>query len=98
MAHPNEMVGVAIISTVALISLVLTVLAGLAWRRSSNAKLGFVTAAFAIFFLKSAMTAYSIETGFLGHEDLELAGSLADLLVVLLLLAPFAAVLLRRSP
>lgn len=98
MAHPNELVGVAIISTVALISLALTLLAGLAWRRSNNAKLGFVTAAFGVMFLKSSMTAYSIETGFLGHEDLELAGSLGDLVVVMLLLSPFAAALLRRSP
>lgn len=98
MAHPNEMFGVAIISAVALVSLVLTVLAALAWRRAGNAKLGFVTAAFAVFFLKSALTAYSIESEFLGHEDLELVGSLADLVVVILLLAPFAAALLRRSP
>lgn len=98
MAHPNEMTGVIIIAAVALVSLVLTLLAAAAWRRSGNAKLGFVTAAFAVLFVKSALTAYSVRTGFVGHEDLELLGALGDLLVVLLLLAPFTAVLLRRAP
>lgn len=97
-AHPNELTGVAIIAVVALVSLLLTVLAAAAWRRTGNRKLGFVTTAFCVFFAKSVVTAYSVETGFIGHEDLELIGSLADLLVVLLLVAPFAAPLLRRAP
>ena len=98
MAHPNEMVGVAIIATVAVVSLLLTILAAAAWRRTGNRKLAFVTAAFFVFFAKSVLTAYSVETGFVGHEDLELIGALADLVVVLLLVAPFAAALLRRTP
>jgi hypothetical protein len=98
MAHPNETVGVAIIATVALVSLLLTALAGAAWRRTGNRKLAFVAAALLVFFAKSVLTAYSVRTGFIGHEDLELIGSLGDLLVVLLLVAPFAAPLLRRGP
>lgn len=98
MAHPNEVVGVGVIAAVAVVSLVLTLLAAAAWRRSGNPKLAFVTFAFLVFFVKSLVTAYSVETGFIGHEDLELFGSLADLAVVVLLVAPFAAAVLRRSP
>ena len=98
MAHPNEIVGVAVIATVALVSLLLTLLAAAAWRRTGNRKLGFVTAAFVVFFAKSLLTAYSVKTGLIAHEDLELIGSLGDLAVVLLLVAPFAAPLLRRTP
>lgn len=96
MAHPNEVVGVAIIAAVAAVSLALTALAFLAWRRSGNRKLAFVTAAFGLFFLKSVLTAYSVRTDFIVHEDLELVGALLDLIVVVLLLAPFAGSLLRR--
>lgn len=98
MSHPHEATGVAIISLVAAVSLVLTVLAFAAWRRTGNRKLGFVTAAFFLFFSKSLLTAYSVETDFIVHEHLELTDSLLDLLVVLLLLAPFGGAFLRRSP
>ena len=98
MAHPNEATGVAIIAAVAAVSLLLTVLAAAAWNRTGNRKLGFVTAAFFVFFAKSLLTAYSVETGFIAHEHLELIGALGDLAVVLLLVAPFAAPLLRRTP
>lgn len=97
-AHPNETTGVAIIAVVALVSLLLTALAAAAWRRTGNRKLAFVTAAFLVFFAKSVLTAYAVKTGFVAHEDLELIGALADLVVVLLLVAPFAAPLLRRTP
>lgn len=96
MAHPNEVIGVGVIAAVALVSLALTLLAAAAWRRTGNRKLAFVTLAFLVFFAKSVVTAYSVRTGFIRHEDLELLGALADLVVVLLLVAPFAAALLRR--
>lgn len=98
MAHPHELYGVGIISLVAAISLVLTVLAFAAWRRSDNRKLGFVTAAFFVFFAKSLLTAYAVETNAIVHEDLELVGALADLFVVVLLLAPFGGSFVRRRP
>ena len=88
----------ALIALAGLLSLVLASLAVGAWHRTGNRKLAFVTAAFGVFFAKSVLTAYSVETGFVGHEDLELIGALADLVVVLLLVAPFAAPLLRRTP
>lgn len=98
MAHPNESTAVAIIVVVALVSLLLTLLAAAAWRRTGNRKLAFVTGAFAVFFAKSVLTAYSVHTGFIAHEELELVGSLGDLLVVLLLVAPFLAPALARAP
>lgn len=98
MAHPNETTAVAIIVVVAVVSLILTVLAASAWRRTGNRKLGFVTGAFAVFCAKSALTAYSVQTGFILHEELELVGSLGDLAVVLLLVAPFLAPSLGRAP
>lgn len=89
MAHPNEATAVALITAVAAVSLVLTVLAAASWRRSGNRKLAFVAAAFAVFFLKSAGTAYALATDAVAHEDLELLGSVGDLAAVLLLVAPF---------
>ncbi len=91
MVHPNEASAAAVIVVVAVVSLILTILAASAWRHTSNRKLGFVTGAFAVFFAKSLLTAYSVSTGFIAHEDLEIIGSLGDLAVVLLLIAPFLA-------
>ena len=49
--------------------------------------------------VKSVQTAYSVETDFIQHEHLELVGSLFDLLILLLLVAPFGlAPLLRTKP
>jgi len=91
MAHPNEVVAAVAIAAVALVSLALLVLALAARRRTGNRKLGFVAAAFAVFVLKSVVTAYAVATDAIHHEDLELLGSLAGLAVVLLLAAPFLA-------
>jgi hypothetical protein len=95
MVHPNEATGLALIAVTAAVSLVLAVLAGGAWRRTGNRKLVPVLVAFLIFFAKSVLTGYSLHTGFVDHEDLELIGSLSDLAIVLLLMAPFVPI--RRS-
>ena len=87
--HPNQATAVALIVIVHVICLVLTVLAAAAWRRSGNRRLLLVAAAFLVFAIKSFVTAYSLATGFLHHEDLEGIGSLFDLVIVLLLVAPF---------
>ncbi len=97
MAHPHEATGVAIIALVAALSLLLTFLAAAAWNRSGNRKLAFVMLAFLAFFLKSVLTAYSVETNVIQHEHLELVGSLFDLLILLLLVAPFGLAPLLRS-
>ena len=86
--HPHDL-GIVLISLAAVVSLVLMALAAAAWRKTGNRKLAFVTAAFGIFFAKSAVTAYSLATGAIGHEDLELAGAALDLSIVFLLVAPF---------
>jgi len=88
---------IALIGLAGLLSLALTSLAAGAWNRTGNRKLGFVAAAFWVFFAKAALTAYSLWTGFLGHEDLELAGAMLDLLIVALLAAPFLGGALRRA-
>lgn len=87
---------IALIALAGLLSLVLAVLAIGAWRRTGNRRLGFVAAAFCVFVVKSAVTAYSIWTGFIRHEDLELAGALLDVVVVALLVAPFLGGALRK--
>jgi uncharacterized membrane protein YoaK (UPF0700 family) len=98
MAHPNEATALAIIAVTAAVSLVLAVLAAGALRRTGNRKLVPVLLAFALFFGKSVLTGYSLRTGFLHHEDLELAGTLLDLLIVLLLMAPFVPLRRLRAP
>ena len=98
MVHPNEASGLALIAVTALVSLVLALLAAGAWRRTGNAKLVPVMLAFWIFFVKSGLTAYSLRTELLHHEDLELVGSLLDLLIVLLLMAPFVPVRGKGRP
>lgn len=87
--HPNQATAVAMIVAVLLICLTLTVLALAAWRRNRDRRLLFVAGAFLVFALKSLLTAYSLSSGFLHHEDLEGAGALFDLVIVLLLVAPF---------
>ena len=87
--HPNQATAVSLIVAVHFICLVLTVLAFAAWRRSGNRRLLFVGGAFLTFAIKSLLTAYSLTTGFLHHEDLEGAGALFDFVIVLLLVAPF---------
>ncbi len=95
MVHPNEATGLAVIALTAAVSLVLAVLAAGAWRRTSNRKLIPVMLAFWMFFVKSVLTAYGLHGDVIHHEDLELLGTLFDLAIVLLLMAPFVPV--RRA-
>jgi hypothetical protein len=87
---------IALIALAGLLSLVLAALAVGAWHRTGNRKLGFVAAAFWVFVVKSALTAYSLWTDFIGHEDLELAGAMLDVVIVVLLIAPFLGGALRK--
>jgi len=86
----------ALIALAALLSLGLAGLAFGAWRRTGNRKLGFVAAAFSVCVVKSALTAYSLWTGLIRHEDLELVGALLDVVIVVLLIAPFLGGALRK--
>jgi hypothetical protein len=87
---------IALIALAGLISLVLAALAVGAWNRTGNRKLGLVAAAFGVFVVKAAVTAYSLWTGIIGHEDLELVGALLDVVVVMLLIAPVLGGALRK--
>jgi hypothetical protein len=49
-----------------------------------------------MFFVKQALTAYSLGSGLIGHEDLELVGAMLDVVIVVLLIAPFLGGALRR--
>ena len=104
MALSHNEVTTALVGAVAVISLALAVLARRAQLHSGNAKLGYVTAAFAVFFLKSVVTVYAllkdpsqgsaVPSGFiLVHGHLELLNAALDLVIVFLLFVPF----LRRT-
>lgn len=86
--HAHD-VAILLISLAAAVSLALMLLAAGAWRRTGNRKLALVAAAFGVFCAKSILTAYSLATGLLGHEDLEVVGSGLDLAILSLLVAPF---------
>jgi len=104
MVLTHNAVTTALIGVVALISLALAVLARRAQLHSGNPKLGYVTAAFAVFCLKSVVTVYALQkdpsqgsavpSGFvLAHGHLELLNAALDLVIVFLLFVPF----LRRT-
>jgi hypothetical protein len=74
------------------VGLVMAFLSGMAlraWSRSRNRILLFVCAAFAVFALKEFVTAFALYAKRPGHEDLELLGTILDLGIAALLVAPF---------
>jgi hypothetical protein len=75
---------------VALLALVFAVLAFRAASKKGNASLRFVGTAFVLFALKDAFSAYNVVTHDVPHDAIELVLSLADLVIILLLFAPFA--------
>jgi hypothetical protein len=104
MALDHTVVTSTLVAAVAVISLALAVLARRAQLHSGNAKLGYVTAAFAVFCAKSVVTVYALLADparrgdptapfLLGHGHLELLNSALDLVIVFLLFVPF----LRRT-
>lgn len=80
---------ISLLSVTAVVSLLLALLAAGAWHRTGNRKLIPVMLAFWMFFVKSVVTVYSLHTGFIGHEHLEVVNGVMDLLVVVLLMLPF---------
>ncbi|MHB8634429.1 MAG: hypothetical protein ACYDBQ_10790 [Thermoplasmatota archaeon] len=99
MANWISLVRLVVVAGVAALSLTLVVLAGRARRRTGNRKLTYVAAAFALFFVKSALTSYGLWLAYravpvnpgspLAHGNLELVNSVLDLGIVALLFAPF---------
>jgi len=59
------------------------------YRRSHLPGLAFVAGAFFLFTLKSLIVGYSLYSGAIGHEHLELVDAIGDLGTVLLFLVPF---------
>lgn len=86
MTHPLAPV---LVLAVGVVSLFLAAMGLRAWRRASDARLLFVTSAFGLFGVKNLFVAWSLWAEAVRHESLELVGAGFDLVVVLLLAAPF---------
>lgn len=93
MSHDLQHAAIIVFVFVAVAMLVLTALALMAYRRGRDRHALFVTLAFAAFFVKSALLAFGFGYHLGPPELFELLGSLFDLGIAMLLLAPF---LLRR--
>ena len=87
---------VAVSALVALLALFLAGLAFSAARKRSNRALYLVAAAFVVFAIKNAFSAYNVQTHVVPHDEIELILSLFDLVLLVLLFAPLA--LRRRGP
>jgi hypothetical protein len=88
--HIHDFSG-ALIALVGLISLGLAAVGYLASKSSLNPALKYVTLAFLVFGAKGLFATWAIVTDGVAHEDLELILSAADLIVVLLLVAPLVS-------
>lgn len=72
----------------AALSVLLVAFAVRAYRRGRNPDMAFVASAFVLFMLKDALVAYSLQSGLIPHETLELVDAAGDLGTVLLLVLP----------
>lgn len=73
---------------VGLVAVALAVLALRARARSGSRNLAFVAAAFLVFAVKSAFSAYNVQTHVIAHDLIELGLSLFDLAILALLVLP----------
>ena len=80
---------IGIVSIVAVISGALALVTLLGWRRMGNRKIGFISAAFATHFAKSALVAVFLATSLVGHEVVEAVEALFDLAMMVFLFIPF---------
>lgn len=76
------------------ISIVLLAIAVKAYRQTKDAAMVFLAGAFTLFALKSFLVGYSLLTGLIGHQTLELVDAVGDLGTILLIVVP---VFLRRG-
>lgn len=76
-------------AVVALLALGLALLAFRAWRKRRNAGLAWVGGAFVVFAVKNVFSAYNVTEHAVPHDEIELILSLFDLLIMLMLFAPF---------
>jgi hypothetical protein len=80
-----------LVLVVGIVSLVLMVLTWMAANRTGHRKVRYVAAAFGVHFAKSAIVAYGLFTGRIGHEILEVLEAVFDSLMIALLAIPFWA-------
>ena len=73
---------------VSVISLLLTIVGLLSYNKVRDSRILFVTLAFGAFFLKNFLIALSLAYNLIAHGDLELIGSLFDLVTIILLFIP----------
>lgn len=77
------------ITIVAAISFLIAVAIWVAAIRVGNPKIRWIAAGFFVMAAKSVLIAFALGTGFLQHEIIELVDAVFDLLVVVLVAAPF---------
>lgn len=86
--HVHEITSMVIL----LVGVALTVLAVLAiaaFRKSGNARLKFVSAAFGVFATKQFFSAWAVFSRAIAHEELEAILAVFDVVIVAALIAPF---------
>jgi hypothetical protein len=98
-AHENAAITPASVTVSSLVAILALVFAGLAFaaaRRRGNRALHVVAVAFLVFAAKNIFSAYNVGRHVVPHDTIELVLSLFDLVLLLLLFAPF--MLRRGSP
>lgn len=89
MSHALQHAAIVVFIFVAVAMLMLTVLGASAYRRDRRTFVLFISLAFAMFFVKSAILAVGFWFHYGAPELYELLGSLFDLVIAGLLIAPF---------
>lgn len=91
-AHENAAIApasVAVSALVAILALALAAVAFAAARRRGNGALRIVATAFVVFAAKNVFSAFNVARHVVPHDTIELVLSLFDLVLLLLLFAPF---------
>lgn len=74
---------------VALLALLMAIIALRARSKRGTRGLGMVALAFFVFALKNVFSGYNVVTHFVPHDEIELVLSLFDLVIMVILFAPF---------
>ena len=89
MVHITE-VSAGFVFLSGLASLALVVLSVRAYQRTRDGKFGFLAGAFSVFTGKALLVSYSLYSGLIEHQLLELVDAIGDLATLFLILAPVA--------
>ena len=87
MVHVTELAA-AVSAISGILSLGLVVFAVRAYRRTRSSQMAFLVGAFMLFSAKAFLVAYSIMTGLIEHEVLELVDAIGDMGTMFLILVP----------